>query len=91
MSNLIDFPRADRPISERDVDELHAEAFRDLEGRLSDCVSMARIAAEKMPCDANGDAFFAVVHSVEMLVKLQKDYYRAYHGEKQGGFHTSSI
>ena len=67
------------------------EAFRELEGRLGDCVSLARIAAEKMPSDANGDAFFAVVHSFEMLRKLQKDYYHAYHDEKQGGLHTSSI
>jgi hypothetical protein len=38
----------DRPIAETDIEALHAEAFRDLENRLNDCVSMARIAAEQI-------------------------------------------
>jgi hypothetical protein len=89
-NNVVTFPPAERESTERDVDDLHAEAFRDLEGRLSDCVSLARIAVEKMPDNANGDVFFAVCHSLEMLVKLQKDYYLAYDEKKPGGLHTSS-
>jgi hypothetical protein len=88
---VIEFPTADRPITDSDVDDLHAEAFSDLESRLCDCVSMARIAVEKMPSDANGDVLFAVCHSLEMLMKLQKDYYLAYDEKKLGGLHTSSI
>jgi hypothetical protein len=44
MSNVVDFPGADREVSEREVNDLHAEAFRDLEGRISDCAVMAHIA-----------------------------------------------
>jgi hypothetical protein len=44
---------------------------------------MARIAVEKMPSEAKGDALFAVCHSFEMLAKLQKDYYLAF-DEKPG-------
>jgi hypothetical protein len=47
--NIVDFPLSDRPIAETDIEALHAEAFRDLENRLNDCVSVARIAAEQMP------------------------------------------
>lgn len=32
MSNLIEFPLPDRPITEAEVDKLHSEAFRGLEG-----------------------------------------------------------
>ena len=30
--------------SEQYIDKLHSQAFRDLEGRLNDCLSMAKIA-----------------------------------------------
>jgi hypothetical protein len=36
--NIVTFPPAERENTESDVDGLNAEAFRDLEGRLSDCV-----------------------------------------------------
>jgi hypothetical protein len=93
---VIEFPTADRPITDSDVDNLdvdnlHAEAFRDLESRLCDCVSMARIAVEKMPSNAHGDVLFAVCHSLEMLMKLQKDYYLAYDEKKLDGLHSSSV
>ena len=48
---------SERPVSlatvpevhtERDEDEIHAEAFRDLEGHIGDCVCMGRIASEAM-------------------------------------------
>jgi hypothetical protein len=47
MSDVIKFPGAEPPpegYSEDHVNELHAEAFRDLEGRISDCALMAHIA-----------------------------------------------
>jgi hypothetical protein len=46
MSDIIEFPGPpNRPITENETDKLHAEAFRALEGRISDCVIMAGIAA----------------------------------------------
>src|SRR5207247_1367441 len=36
------------PITEAEVDKLHSQAFRDFEGPISDCESMAKIAAQLM-------------------------------------------
>ena len=48
MSDIIEFPGPpNRPITENETDKLHAEAFRVLEGRISDCVIMAGIAAQR--------------------------------------------
>ena len=33
-SNIVEFPVVDRPITEGQIDKLHSEAFRDLEGRI---------------------------------------------------------
>jgi hypothetical protein len=47
MSNIVEFPGREPPpegYSEEYVDKLHAEAFRDLEGRIDDCAIMASIA-----------------------------------------------
>jgi hypothetical protein len=44
--NVIEFPTADRPFAEGEVDKLHAEAFRDLESGICDCITMAKIAAQ---------------------------------------------
>jgi len=46
MSNIFEFPVADRPVTEDEIAKLHAEAFRDLEGRISDCLWMSVIALE---------------------------------------------
>ena len=46
MSNLIEFPLPDRPITEGEIDELHSQAFRDLEGGICDCTRMAKVAAQ---------------------------------------------
>jgi hypothetical protein len=35
--------------------------------------------------------FFAVAPMWELLEKLKKDYYAAWHDERPGGLHTSSI
>ena len=54
MSNLIEFPLPDRPITESEIDkphsedEIHAEAFRDLEGHIGDCATMAEITSQFM-------------------------------------------
>jgi hypothetical protein len=45
-ANLPEAALADRPITEAEVDKLHSEAFRDMEGRLSDCLWMSVIALE---------------------------------------------
>lgn len=62
------------------VDKRHADAFRDVEGPLLDCLSMAKIAFDLMAnttCD-DRELAFAVAHTWEMLSKLSKDYYAAY-------------
>jgi hypothetical protein len=106
MSDIIDFPAAADPPhyrrtrfeAEDDRDTLHAEAFRDLENRLKDCVSMATIAfdlceakIDDRPVARQHELVFAVAHTWELLEKLQRDYYATYHNEKPGGLHTSNI
>ena len=88
MSNIVEFPIADRPITESEVDKLHSEAFRDLEPRICDCTTMATIAAQMMFAKDDGtnrELVFAVAHVSEMLTALKADYYAAWHGEKQRG------
>ncbi|HEY6733830.1 MAG TPA: hypothetical protein VI256_08530 [Roseiarcus sp.] len=90
--NVVTFPAAERESTERDVDALHGEAFRELENRLCDCVNMAKIAFDQI-CEHktdNGELVCAVAHASEMLAKLKRDYYATYHDEKPGGLHTSS-
>jgi hypothetical protein len=65
-------------------DRRHAKAFRDLEGRISDCVTMAGIGVQ-MICnarDVEGEVVFVVSHTSTMLTELKADYYAAYHGER---------
>jgi len=40
--SVIEFPCGKPPIAETDIETRHAEAFRDLENRLMDCVSMSK-------------------------------------------------
>jgi hypothetical protein len=84
MSNLIEFPAPDRPITEAEVDKLHSKAFRDLEGRISDCTTMAGIASQMITNAAGveGEVVFVVTHAFGMLTKLKADYYAAWHGER---------
>jgi hypothetical protein len=42
MSNIVEFPIADRPITESEIDKLHSEAFRDLEPGICDCAAWRR-------------------------------------------------
>lgn len=91
---ILEFPGAtpkaglpeDRPITESEVDKLHGEAFRELEGRICECVLMAKIAANQVASTKTDDEelVFAVVHAFEMLTALKASYYAAWHGEGQG-------
>jgi hypothetical protein len=86
-------PEAGDTDTETDIDALHSEAFRELENRLCDCVSMAKIAFDQI-CELkteDRELVFAVAHTWELLAKLRRDYYAEYHNEKPGGLHTSSI
>src|SRR5882724_7498351 len=55
MSNLLEFPLPDRPITESEIAELHSRAFRDLEGGICDCATMAHIAAQIVTNEAGID------------------------------------
>jgi hypothetical protein len=83
---ILEFPHAaGRPPRIPDSDTLrHAAAFCDLEAKLCDCVSMARIAAQAVMNIRTDDRelVFVVEHASEMLEALKVDYYDAYHGEK---------
>jgi hypothetical protein len=85
MTNVVEFPALlTGPITEGQTDKIHSQAFRDLEGRLSDCVCMARIARE-LAANAKIDddeLIFAIGHAAAMLKTLQSDYYAAWHNEK---------
>jgi hypothetical protein len=86
MSNIVDFPIADRPITESEIDKLHSAAFRDLEPGICDCTTMAKIAAEMVLAEDDGtnrESLFAVAHVFEMLTALKANYYAAWHGEKK--------
>jgi hypothetical protein len=86
LSNVVEFPTADRPITESEVDKLHSEAFRDLEPGICDCTTMAKIAAQfviEADDGTNRELVFAVAHLSEMLTALKANYYAAWHGDKQ--------
>jgi hypothetical protein len=82
----VEFPIADRPITESEIDKLHSEAFRNLESGICDCTTMAKIAAQMVLAEDDGtnrDLIFAVCHVSEMLDAFKASYYAAWHGEKQ--------
>ena len=85
MSNVVEFPPSDRPITESEIEKLHSDAFRDLVGEICDCESMAKIAAQIVMNIRTDDRelVFAVAHVSEMLSALKADYYAAWYGEKQ--------
>jgi hypothetical protein len=78
------FLLADRLVTEGEIDKLHSKAFRDLEGRISDCTTMAGIAAQMITNAAGveGEVVFVVTHAFDMLTKLKADYHAAWHGER---------
>jgi hypothetical protein len=85
MSSIIEFPIADKPITESEIDKLHSVAFRDLEGGIADCTTMAKIAAQMVANEAgvSGELVFLVCHVREMLDVLKANYYAAWYGEKR--------
>jgi hypothetical protein len=81
--SIVKFPGPDGGSSEdRSDDEIHAEAFRDLEGHISDCVCMGQIATDLMAnTKCNNDRLaFSVFHLTEMLLNLEKHYMAAWKG-----------
>jgi hypothetical protein len=83
MSEIIEFPGRGTSPEDRSEEEIHAEAFRDLEGHIGDCVAMGQIASQLM---ANAECrdeklAFAVFHVTEMLLNLEKFYKAAWRGE----------
>jgi hypothetical protein len=63
---IVTFPGAEQPpIAETDIEARHAEAFRELENRLMDCVSMSKIAFDRICEEKTEDRelFFAVAHT----------------------------
>ena len=86
MSNIVEFPESDRPMTESEIAELHGRAFRDLEPLICDCVSMA-----KMPLRRQGPTMRAITASWFLRSvtppkcwKLSRtDYYAAWHGENR--------
>jgi hypothetical protein len=70
------------PGREPDRDELHAEAFRDLEPVIHDCVTMSDITAQCMNAAQCNDEklAFSVFHLHEMLLSLQQRYRAAWDG-----------
>ena len=85
MSSIIEFPIADKPITESEIDKLHGDAFRDLDMSICDCESMAKIAAQIVMNTKTEDRelAFAVVHAMEMLTARKAHYYAAWHGERK--------
>ncbi|WLA53186.1 hypothetical protein [Bradyrhizobium diazoefficiens] len=75
MRQIIQFPADGERASPRDKQQ--AEAFRDLEGPLSDCVRMAGIAARIISDVDNGldeQLVFAIFHTNDMLEDLLSKY-----------------
>jgi hypothetical protein len=55
--SVIEFPGLGTSPENRSEDDIHAEAFRDLEGHIGDCVGMGQIASQFMAntkCDEAG-------------------------------------
>jgi hypothetical protein len=81
--SVIEFPGRGTSPEDRSEDEIHAEAFRDLEGHIGDCATMAEITSQFM---ANAQCTderlaFSVFHLTEMLLNLKKYYAAAHRGE----------
>jgi hypothetical protein len=64
--------------SERD--EKMAQAFRNLEPEICDCVRMAGIAVQ-LHVNEDEAATFAIGHVLEMLQRFKQEYYAAYRGD----------
>jgi hypothetical protein len=91
-SNIVEFPTTDRPIAESEIDKLHSEAFRDLEGDVCDLERMGQIAEDLIvQCVAKQEGYrelelstFAVTQLAKMLRDFKDQYYKRSHGELTG-------
>jgi hypothetical protein len=71
---------------------VHAEAFRELESNLRDCVRIGKIAAN-LTCGAKIEdptLSFAVFHLAEMLMRLEKEYDARWHGMSRQRAHSQA-
>jgi hypothetical protein len=94
MSNVVEFPdlAPAEGYSETYIEKLHAEAFRDMEGVVSDVDRMGEIANDLiMNCSAREDSFhdlelatFAVWQLAKMLKEFRANYHKRWHGELKG-------
>jgi hypothetical protein len=89
MSDVVPFPGvtdatgASDDAGELDRNERDAEAFRDLEGPISDCRVMAQI-AHQIASDEKGlsaELTYSIFHTLQLLNKLEADYQAMWHGE----------
>jgi hypothetical protein len=95
MSSVIEFPPSDRPEhqwTKSEIDKLHSEAFRDLEGEVCDLDRMGEIANDLiMNCAAREDSFhnlelatFAVSQLAKMAKEFRANYEKRWYGELVG-------
>ena len=92
MSNIVEFPdlAPAEGYSETYVDKLHAKAFRDMEGKVTDLERMGSIAESllaELCCDKDnvrsmGLTNFAVQHLADMLRAFHSGYHRSWYNEK---------
>jgi hypothetical protein len=89
-ADILTFPGdglPDRPVSEQEVDRLHSQNFKDLEGRINNCTLMVEIAMDLVIPLIMGigpekeKAQFAIGNAAQMLNQLHIDYQAAYYGE----------
>jgi hypothetical protein len=99
-NNVVEFPGAEpveKEWTQPMIDEVHGQAFRDLEKSIFDCATMSVIAlqlAERaiegrrreftaaVQAKTDDQAMFAVFHVADMLKKLQADYEAMWYDEK---------
>jgi hypothetical protein len=74
--SVVKFPNEEATKSE--IDKLHSEAFRDLEGPISDCESMAKIAAQMMSnaSTMDGELVFAVCNTSRTPLGMMRNSWR---------------
>jgi hypothetical protein len=95
MSSVIEFPGKEPPpegYSEKHVDKVHAEAFRDLEGEVCDLDRMGQIAQDLiMNCVASKESFhdlelasFAVSQLAKMAKEFRANYEKRWYGARVG-------
>lgn len=90
MSDVVRFPAGS---ARAQVNEAHAQAFRDLEEKVQDLDRMGEITEELVAdwCQEVTNerclelANFAVQHLADMLREFKKSYYAAWEGETQRG------